>query len=495
MANETNASGLTAAQQAAAERILNEKREKRNRRRKKQRLILWILIPVLVLSVAGVILYQTVLADWFAYRHAAELLSQGSCQEAADAFDALGSYRDSYDQKRAALFALGLQQYEAGDTVTARRTFSGLLSYGESKRWVNRIDYESAEAAAADGEWISAIHLFDRAGTYEDAADKAADVRQTAYEQALALADQGDTYGAACLLSAIPEIEDSQEQLRKLAPGVSNLLAAGHNTLFAVSSDGKVRATGNNTYHQLDVDGWEHIIAIAAGDRHVVGLCADGTVEAAGDSLYGQCDVGDWQDMVAVAAGYMHTVGLRADGTVVAVGDNLYGQCDVGDWQNVVAIAAGQMHTVGLLADGTVVAAGSGDDGQCDVGDWSDIVMLAAGPYHTIGVRADGTVVTCGDNTYDQCSLSEETDVAAVSTTAKNTLLLKSDGTVYSFGSVENNQQVLESYEGVIAVAASDTECSVLLMNDGTVSVIGDIDAFSAARNWTELGRGDFPES
>lgn len=495
MANETKPSGLTAAQQAAADRILNEKREKLNRQRKKRRLILWILIPVLVLSVAGVVLYQTVFADWFAYRHAAELLSQGSCQEAADAFAALGSYRDSYDQKRAALFALGLQQYEAGDSVTARRTFAGLLSYGESKHWVSRIDYESAETAAADGNWIEAIRLFDRAGTYEDAADKAAAVRQIAYDQALLFADQGDAYGAVCLLSAIPEIADSQEQLRRLAPGVSNLLAVGHNTLYAVSSDGKVRATGNNAYHQLDVEGWEQIIAVAAGERHAVGLRADGTVEAAGDSLYGQCDVSDWQNIVAVAAGSMHTVGLRADGTVVAVGDNVYGQCDVSDWQNVVAVAAGEMHTVGLCADGTVVTAGSGDDGQCDVGDWRDIVMLAAGPYHTIGVRADGTVVTCGDNTYEQCSLSEETDVAAVSTTAKNTLVLKSDGTVYSFGSVENNQQVLEGYEGVIAVAASDTECSVLLRNNGTASVIGEIDAFSAVRNWSGLGRGLFPES
>lgn len=493
MANEKKPSDLTAAQQAAAERILNEKREKLHRQRKSRRIVLCILIPVLVLICSGIILYQTVLVDLFAYHHAAQLLAQGNCQEAADAFGALGSYKDSYDQKKAALFALGVQQYEAGDTVTARRTFSGLFSYGESKTWVNRIDYESAEVAEANGNLISAIQLFDRAGTYQDAEAKAAAVRQTAYKQALIFADQGNAYGAICLLSAIPEFQDSQTRIRQLAPKVSSLLAVGRNSLFAVCSDGTVCATGNNTYHQLDVKSWQDIVAVAAGERHTVGLCADGTVVAAGDSLYGQCDVSGWQDVIGIAAGYMHTVGLRSDGTVVAVGDNMYGQCDVNSWQNVTAVAAGQMHTVALLSDGTVVAAGSGDDGQCDVSDWKNIVMIAAGPYHTIGVCADGTVVTAGDNTYDQCSLSEETDVAAVSTTAKNTLLLKSDGTVYSFGSVENNQQVLEEYTGVIAIAASSTECSVLLNNDGTISVIGDSNPFAAVKNWTDLGLSFFP--
>ena len=479
---------LTDAQKEAAAHILQQKREKFEKNRKIRRICLSVLVPVAVLACAFGLLYNAVFEDLFAYRRAERMLQNGQCAEAAERFGSLGEYKDSAARKKEALFALGMQLYEAGDMETARRTFSGLFSYGESKTWVSRIDYESAEKAVSSGDLIDAIQLFDRAGTYQDAEDRAAETRQNAYQQAVSLAESGDAGGALKLFLTIPELGDSRTYARRLAPVAARALTAGRGTIYAICTDGTVRTVGTNTYGQLDVNGWSEIVDVAAGERHSVGVRADGTVVAAGDNLYGQCDIGDWRGIRTVAAGYMHTVGVRADGTVAAAGDNVYGQCDVDEWQNVTAVAAGHMHTVGLRADGTVVAAGSNDDGQCDVGDWRDIVMIAAGPYHTIGLRADGTVVATGDNIFGQCDLAEATDVIAVSTSDRHTVVLHSDGTVASFGSEENEQHVLASYTGVVAVLATDTECSILLKNTGTVTVAGNNNPFSAISSWKQIG-------
>ena len=489
MANKPqNQAALTDAQKKAAEQILQQKREKFEKNRKTRRICLAVLIPVAVLACAFGLLYNAVFEDLFAYRRAERMLRNGQCAEAAEQFSSLGEYKDSAARKKEALFALGMQLYEAGDMETARRTFYGLFGYGESKTWVSRIDYEAAEKAVSSGDLIDAIQLFDRAGTYQDAEDRAAETRQNAYQQAVSMAEAGDACGALKLFLTIPELGDSRTYARQLAPIAARALTAGKGTIYAVCTDGTVRASGTNTYGQLDVNEWRGIIDVAAGERHSVGLRADGTVTAAGDNLYGQCDVGDWRGIQTIAAGYMHTVGVRADGTVAAVGDNVYGQCDVGDWRNITAVAAGHMHTVGLRADGTVVAAGSNDDGQCDVGDWRDIVMVAAGPYHTVGVRADGTVVATGDNVFGQCDLSEASDVIAVSTSERHTVVLRSDGTAASFGSEENEQHVLAPYTGIVAVLATDSEYSILLKNTGTMTVVGNNNSFAAASSWNQIG-------
>ncbi|CCH74011.1 hypothetical protein BN11_3630006 [Nostocoides australiense Ben110] len=71
---------------------------------------------------------------------------------------------------------------------------------------------------------------------------------------------------------------------------------------------------------------------VGAAAVAVLGLTSDGRVRAAGDDTCGQCDVAAWTDIVAIAAGSRHTVGIRPDGTAIAAGCNDDGQCDVGTW-------------------------------------------------------------------------------------------------------------------------------------------------------------------
>ncbi len=97
---------------------------------------------------------------------------------------------------------------------------------------------------------------------------------------------------------------------------------------------------------------------LAAGFEHTVVLMGDGTVRAFGDNTYGQLDVEGWQNVKYVAAGAYHTLGLTADGRVLACGDNTHLQTDVSFYSGVKAIAAGDYASFLLLEGGQVMAAG-----------------------------------------------------------------------------------------------------------------------------------------
>lgn len=113
------------------------------------------------------------------------------------------------------------------------------------------------------------------------------------------------------------------------------------------------------------------VVKVAAGggyekkSGHTVILYDDGSVKAVGNNSYGQCDVDSWTDIVDIAAGDWHTVGLKKDGTVVVTGD--YGVLNpqeepLSKWEDVVAVSAGRGYTIGLKVDGTVLFAGYDHD-------------------------------------------------------------------------------------------------------------------------------------
>ena len=186
-----------------------------------------------------------------------------------------------------------------------------------------------------------------------------------------------------------------------------------------MKSDGTLVGAGHDVGDgQLQIGGWNNIVAIATGWRHTVGLDADGGIHITGYRSSNQLqeitdNLAEWSNIVAIAAGggsnaspgTGHTVGLRSDGTVVAVGDNTYGQCNVNDWTGIIAIAAGDWHTVGLRADGTVVSTHPDSNkypnlysAACNVDSWNGIVQIDAGCGYTLGLYADGTALALGYN-------------------------------------------------------------------------------------------------
>ena len=268
-----------------------------------------------------------------------------------------------------------------------------------------------------------------------------------------------------------------QWQQKKLEPIRARILPfqnciLGKGRFVGVRVNGTVVDVCCNSESQINVSGWQDIVAISVGGNHVVGLKSDGTVVAEGDDKECQCCVTLWRGIMAVSAGGFHTVGLKSDGTVVAVGRRDEGRCNVSDWQDIVAVSAGSGHTVGLKSDGTVVAVGKNEDGRCNVSDWRGIMAVSAGEWHTVGLRFNGTVVAVGRNDEGQCNVSDWQDIVAVSAGDFHTVGLKSDGTVVAVGDNHDGKCNVSGWQDIVAVGAEYGH-TVGLKSDGTVVTVG----------------------
>jgi serine/threonine protein kinase len=328
--------------------------------------------------------------------------------------------------------------------------------------------YENALALLENGQYDEAITAFEALGDYEDSAER---VLQARYGHADTLAAEGKTYEAARAFYEIKDYRDSWDRCFALWGQITQreTISAGVDHTVGIRTDGTVLAVGSKYSGGCDVEDWQDIVAVSAGEYFTVGLRADGTVVAKGYNTWNQCNVSDWTDIVAISAGDSYTVGLCADSTVVAVGFNYYGQCDVGDWRDIVAVSAGQWHTVGLRSDGTVVAVGDNEDGRCDVGDWTDIVAVSAGNSHTVGLRSDGTVMAVGDDTGHKCEVGDWTDIVAIYAGSFHTVGLRSDGTVIA---AAVDDYGVRYWRDIVAVSAGAHQ-TVGLLADGTAVSVG----------------------
>ena len=428
-------------------------------------------VIAMVAVIAAVLVVTKVIIPRSHYKAAEELLAAGDYAGAAEAFAALGAYKDAPERVLATNYAEAEALLNAGNFDDAAEAFAALGAYKDAPERVLATNYAEAEALLNAGNFDDAAEAFAALSEYEDAAERASAIYFTKAQSLLAA---GDNTGAAIAFGQAGDYQDAKQRSMDLwnTYAVRETVGAGASHTVGLKADGTVVAVGYNWYGQCDVSGWADIVAISAGDYHTVGLKADGTVVAVGGNDYGRCDVSGWENIVAIRAGYSHTVGLKADGTVVAVGYNEDGQCDVGGWENIVAISAGYSHTVGLKSDGTVVAVGGNDYGQCDVSGWTDIVAIRAGIYHTVGLKSDGTVVAVGYNEDGQCDVSGWTDIVAISAGYYYTVGLKADGTVVAVGDNEDGQCEVNGWENIVAISAGDFHI-VGLKSDGTVVAVG----------------------
>lgn len=261
----------------------------------------------------------------------------------------------------------------------------------------------------------------------------------------------------------------------------TSFFAAGKYNTILIRSNGTAEIVGDNTYRELEADGWTDITAVSAGDRHVLGLKSDGTVVSAGENDYEQREVESWRNVVAISAGDVHSVALLENGSVVATGFDDYKQCRVerlmsaAGEKRIVSISAGYIQTLALLEDGTVVACGNTSRGACDVYDWTDIVSIYTGTMYSAGLKSDGTVVVTGQDV-DDWDLSGWTDIVNLAAGDYYLVGLKADGTVLSVGLDEgyiaDKHKDVDSWHNIIQISAGNNH-TVALNADGKVWCVG----------------------
>ncbi len=212
-------------------------------------------------------------------------------------------------------------------------------------------------------------------------------------------------------------------------------IAAGHDHILGLKSNGSIVAWGNNESGQINVPPPnESFTAISAGRDHSLGLKTDGSIVSWGKNDNGQCDVPvPNDDFIGLDGGLWHSLGLKTDGSIVAWGANGSGQCGVpSPNEDFTAVAAGYLHSLGLKTDGSIVAWGNNDDGQCDVPlPNENFIAVAAGSYHSLGLKADGSIVAWGRH---PTVLVPNSDITAIAASGAESYVLKSNGSIFGWG-------------------------------------------------------------
>jgi alpha-tubulin suppressor-like RCC1 family protein len=282
---------------------------------------------------------------------------------------------------------------------------------------------------------------------------------------------------------------------------------AGINYSFAISSNGKVYATGWNHHGQLGLGdntnrnaftevtdlSDKNIIAISARGSHSLALSNNGKVYATGNNAFGELGLGDnthrntfkevsslnGKNIIALSAGRSHSLALSNNGKVYAAGANSDGQLGLGDnthrntFNGVTSIsgitsifAAGGSHSLALSSDGKVYAAGVNNHGQLGLGDTANrntftkvsllndknITALSAGQFHSLALSNDGKVYAAGDNDYGQLGLGDNTDR---NTFNKVTLLL-SDKNITAISAGYDHSLALSNGGKIYATGRND---------------------------------------
>lgn len=231
-------------------------------------------------------------------------------------------------------------------------------------------------------------------------------------------------------------------------------IAAASDHTLVLTASGKVYGWGQNaegplglgnTYDRCEgpalVESLSSVVVtqIATGHGFSVAVTADGDLYCSGDNSMGQCPVGrtgrvevftkvpipELAGTVAeVRAGLFHTLIRTRDGRLHALGRGRDGQLGSGrttngfatipDLTDVVSFAAGTWHSVAARADGSVWAWGNGTKSQlCDGGTTNlsvptkvalpagvTVTQVAAGGHGTLLRTADGALLACGDNQF-----------------------------------------------------------------------------------------------
>lgn len=286
----------------------------------------------------------------------------------------------------------------------------------------------------------------------------------------------GAALAAAVLLGVVLFLifkpgEKPQEVLN-LSMENSNRLAASDGVTLLLQTDGTVVGYGSNDSGQLNVAGWNNVVAVSVGKNHSVGLLKDGRVVAAGQDRYGQSSVSLWEKIIQISAGANHTVGLKANGTVVCTGDNSSGQCEVEGWEEVVAVSAGETSTAALLKDGTVVVAGkiSGDEKAAAA--WSDVVSLSNGGNQLAAILKNGQVVCTGKSSA-ACEVSEWKNAVQIVSYGDNVAALLRDGSVVVAGDNSADQRKTDTWSSIVAIALGE-KIVIGLTADGQLIYQGD---------------------
>jgi tetratricopeptide (TPR) repeat protein len=189
------------------------------------------------------------------YDNAVALFESAEYQQAYDAFDKLGDYKDAlwfkdlaqqwldYEAARALL--------DAEDFEGAKRAFEALAGFEDSTNLAllcqQNIDYLAAVDSYDKGDFDSALTTFGALASagFSDASDWK---DKTSYALAAKLYDEGDFYGAFKAFKALGSYEDSSARMEQCTTSYPNTGEHYHNGDYVSSASAIAIDGGNASY-------------------------------------------------------------------------------------------------------------------------------------------------------------------------------------------------------------------------------------------------------
>jgi alpha-tubulin suppressor-like RCC1 family protein len=307
--------------------------------------------------------------------------------------------------------------------------------------------------------------------------------------------------------------------------GVIVAIAAGDWHSLTLDSNGKIWVTGDSDVGQLGLGNTNEqnlfqlvasgsissakVVSIAAGNWHSFAVTSDGKLWATGYNKDGQLGLGNnitqisFQPVminslalnatiVSVAAGWLHSLVLDSNGKIWATGYNNAGQLGLGNiinqksfqpvtisnltsGANIDSLAAGYAYSLALDSDGKLWATGQNYHGQLGLGDNTDrnsfqpvtisgvalnatIVSVATYGLHSLALDSNGKLWVAGENddgalglgnnTFRESEfqpviisgLASDVKIVSIATGWKYSIALDSNGKLWATGNNLNGQ-------------------------------------------------------
>ena len=162
---------------------------------------------VVVIAVVCVIMF-TVVKPQKEYDTAVSLLEYGSYDEAIEAFEKLGNYKDSTEKISECKYQKAKDKFDFWNYDEAAKLFQEIPDYKDSADKLKECKYIQAKETLGDDEYDKAAEMFQSISDYKDAVDM---VKECKYQKAEAYFYEEDYQKTIDILKQIRDYKDSSE--------------------------------------------------------------------------------------------------------------------------------------------------------------------------------------------------------------------------------------------------------------------------------------------
>lgn len=320
-----------------------------------------------------------------------------------------------------------------------------------------RATYKKAVKFMQEGQYENAKAFFASLDDYEDARQLA---MECDYRRGNYLLAVGKYNSAVTALSNIPDYKDRDQLIADLSGTMVKTLDTGLWHSAFVRSVGTVKATGDNSCGQCNVDGWKDITEIACGDDFTIGRTTGGRVYSTKGEL-------DCANIVEIAAGGDFAAALTVDGNLHCYKDGV--RVSLSD---VKHISADKNILAYINTDLNAVVSGA----AFDLSAFTDLKEIETENGAVYGLKNDGTVVSTNGR------MNGKTGIKHIFTCNDTIAAITNDNKMIAEGAVDAAE-----LEGAIMLSGN-TDHFIMLTDSGRVKYYGpSYDGSGRVADWTDV--------